>query len=87
MYSSANAEKYSLTIKGLITFVPTLVTFLTLVHINVDPNTLTGLVDGLAVFVSQFGMFVGGGLLLLGSFRKALRSWHGENDVTNTLNQ
>jgi len=81
VYSSKNAEKYSLTIKGLATFVPSVVAFLALVNINIEANTFLAAIDILAAVVVAFFAMISALYTLTGLIRKLYTTIVGNNAV------
>lgn len=58
VWSSSNADKVSLTIKGFASFIPTVVLFFTFLHLNVSSDSLSGVIDGIAVLVTSLGAVI-----------------------------
>lgn len=84
--SSANSEKVSLFVKGvLLGVVPFLVTLFGLAHINVGQSDLTAVIDGIAVVI-QVGLgLVSAVMAVVGLVRKIWRTVQGENRALNEL--
>lgn len=84
IYSSNNASKYSLSIKGLAGFIPMAVGFFTFLHLNVEPGSLLALIDAIAAFVTAIGAAVTACYTLFGVIRKLYKTLVGTNDVINS---
>lgn len=85
VYSSANADKLSATIKGIGGTVVSYLALLSLLHINVDANSVTSLFETAALFVSQAGIVIGTGVSLAGVVRKIWLTLKGDNQVLKGL--
>lgn len=81
VYSSENADKLSRTIKGLSSFIPSVVLLFTVLHINVDGNTLLQLLDGIAIFVTALGTAVTAGYTVIAFLIKIWTTINGSNEV------
>ncbi len=83
VYSSEDANKISLFIKGVIGFVPSIVVFLNMIHITVSADILVALLQQIIVIITAtgtlFGALVGG----YGLVRKLINTLKGNNDVLN----
>lgn len=83
VYSSTNADKWGMTIKGLATFIPSAVILLGFVHVHLDPNDASGFIDSLVVFVTSLGSLIGALATVIGFVRKVQSTYLGRNDVLN----
>ena len=82
--SSANASNWSLTIKGLITLVPTVVIFLNLVHVPITSDQITNLLQAVVELVTAVGALAGAIAAVYGFVRKIVLTIEGKNDVVNS---
>lgn len=82
--SSANANEYSTTVKGLVTFAPTIAIFLGLVNIHVAPNTIGSVIDQIGTFITAAAAVVAAAVSAWGIVKKIYRTIVGTNDVINT---
>ena len=83
-YSSENANRWSLTIKGLaVTVVPIVIALANLTHVQVDNTQVTALFDGIAAVVSSLGLFIGSVIAVIGFARKIISTITGDNAVLN----
>ena len=75
LFSSANSNKLSLSIKAGIPFV---VAILALFNVNVDINPIA---DQLILVLNTLFALVAGAVTLFGLLRKVYLTWKGENEV------
>lgn len=81
VYSSQDADKVSLFIKGLAGFIPSVVLVLSVIHINVSGDNLAGFLQALAVLVTIAGSVVTAIITVLGFVRKIVSTAIGQNEV------
>lgn len=80
--SSANPYKYSVTLKGILTFVAGFLATTWLPDFDFAP------LIGHIISAVEIGlMFTGAIVAVVGGIRKAIRTAHGENEALNELNR
>jgi hypothetical protein len=82
-YSSVDANKVSSSIKNIAVFIPTLIIFLNLLKIQVDPGTIQSALDGTALLVTAILGVISAGQGLFAIFRKLFTTVAGTNAVIN----
>ena len=81
-YSSTNAEKISLTFKGIATLVVPIILYIANVYkLNLDSATTTTIVDGVSASIIVIGGFLGTLITAVGAIRKIWTSANGTNEV------
>lgn len=83
VYSSTNADKYSTTIKGFATFIPTIIVLIGLLHlpIHVTADSANGIIDQIVIIITALASIVSGIMTVVGAIRKIFRTTQGTNDV------
>jgi hypothetical protein len=81
-YSSTNAEKISMTFKGIATLVVPIILYVANVYkLNLDSATATTVVDGVSASIIVIGGGIGGVITVIGALRKIWTSANGTNEV------
>ena len=84
VFSSENADKWSLTIKGIaVSVVPIVISVSNLAHLQLQSGQLTSLFDGVASIVSALGVLVSSVIVVIGFVRKIIATITGDNAVIN----
>lgn len=84
VYSSENAGKISLTLRGLKWLIPSLVIFLGVLHTPVTQDQLTALLEAVIAVIAALGTFISAMTFLYGLARKIFNTANGTNDVINS---
>lgn len=84
MYSSENASKISRTVKGFSVFVPTLVILLSLVHMNVDQDSILSVINQAVEAITAIGVAGSAIYTLFAAIVKVSTTVRGENDVVGS---
>jgi len=84
LYSSKDANKIGLTIKGLSAFVPTIMVMFGLAQLNVSQDSVLGFIDAIAVLVTATLSVITAGLTVWGFVRKIISTFKGTNEVINS---
>lgn len=87
VYSSSNAEKISLTLKGVfVGALPTIIAVAGLANVSLDSEALTQAVNSIATLIQIGGYVVSTVMILVGAVRKVWTSIRGENAVIASFN-
>ncbi len=82
--SSSDPTKVGLSAKGLLTtLVGVLIPALGLVHVNVGPDIVNGLIDNVSIAITALLTFVGSVGLVFGSIRKIWVTFRGQHPLLN----
>lgn len=82
IYSSANAEEISLTVKGvLLGIVPAVIILGNLAHVTFTSDQLTHIIDGIVAAIGAIGLIVSAIMTLYGLLRKLATTSLGTNEV------
>lgn len=84
--SSADANKLSLTVKGvLMSILPVLLYLMPIFNIQTSHDTLATVINDIGTFIVVFGGAISAGVTAYGLLRKIGTTLTGNNDVINNL--
>lgn len=84
VYSSVNADKISMTLKGLaVGLIPVIIVVFSLYNVQLESVKLNGIVDSLSDIVFAVSALVSAISVTWGAFRKLWTTVHGTNAVLN----
>lgn len=83
VYSSANADRYSLTIKSLVKFLPTALIVFALFGFEPEQGAIIAILESIATAVTALGAAVFALQAVYGAIRKAMKTVGGTNAVLN----